>query len=822
MGTLWQDVKFGLRTLSRAPGFALVAVLTLALGIGANTAIFSVVNGVLLRPLAYEQPGRLYLIREVIPQMQKFYPSLAADLPDFQIWQKRVHSFEGIALAEPTSADLTGGTEPEEIHGVRSSANLFDVLGVRPALGRSFLPEEDETGHGHVVILSNEFWRSRFHADSAILGKTMTLDGAPYTIVGVMPPTFHFPQQVGQMVIFPENISFFEPLNGPKEYETDLIGEFDFAAIGRLAPGVTPKQALAELNVVQAQIAKQANEGVDLLAEITPLENEIVGSARRGLLFLLLAVGAVLLIACVNLANLLLARVPGRMREAAIRTALGATRTQLARRMLVESLLLGLAGGVLGVGLAWIGVHWLVQAAPPGIPRINEVTIDARVLGFAAALGILTGALFGLLPAWRIAHAEPMDALKSGSTATTESRRTRRVRDSLVGVEVGLSTVLLILAGLLTASLFHVLHVNTGFSPENVLAAGVDLPPQSYDKPETRLQFYRDVLARLRTVPGVRQAGWVSLLPLTGQGSVTGISVPGSVTTEVQAPPANYRAVSPGYFPAMGIRLLEGRIFTESDRGRNVVVVSQSVAERFWPGQNPIGKTCLAHWGPQQAEQVIGVVSDIRTVKLDRPPVMMVYVPDWFGWIRPANTYLGVPPSASFVVRTAMNPAGAAQAVREAIHAADPEVPIVSLRPMTEIVSSSVDTRRFEMFLAGVFGVFALFLAALGIAGVVAYSVEQRRQELAIRMALGARLSDLRRMVLRQGMAPVVAGLAAGVVVAIFAGRLIESLLFGVRAFDPLTTAAVASAVIVIGLAACIIPARRATRVDPIVSLRQE
>jgi predicted permease len=817
MEPIWQDVKQSLRTLSRAPGFALVAILTLALGIGANTAIFSVVNGVLLRPLAYEQPGRLYLINEVIPQMEKLYPVLGADLPDFQIWQKRLHSFEAVAISESTSADFTGGAEPEEIQGVRSSANLFDVLGVRPELGRTFLPEEDETGHGRVVILSNEFWRSHFHANPAVLGKTMTLDGTPYTIVGVMPASFHFPQQIGHMVQFAPSISFFEPLNGPKEYETDLIGEFDFAAIGRLAPGVTPKQALAELNVVQAQIAKQANEGVDLLAKITPLEEEIVGSARRGLLFLLLAVGAVLLIACVNLANLLLARVPGRMREAAIRTALGATRAQLARRMLVESLLLGLAGGVLGVLLAWFGVHWLVQAAPPGIPRINEVTIDARVLAFAAALGIFTGAIFGLLPAWRIAHAEPMDALKSGSTATTESRRTRRVRDGLVGIEVGLSTVLLILAGLLTASLIHVLHVNAGFSPENVLAADVDLPPQIYKKPEARLQFYRNVLARLRAVPGVRHTGWVSILPLEGQGSVSGIWLPGKPRLNSQIPIANYRGASPEYFAAMGIPLLEGRIFNEGDRGHQVVVVSKSVAERFWPGQDPIGKMCIAQWGGEQKEEVIGVVSDILTVKLDAPPVMMVYAPDWFG-----NMHLGVPGSASFVVRTAMNPAGAAQAVRDAIRATDPDVPIVSLRPMTEIVSSSVDTRRFEMFLAGVFGVFALFLAALGIAGVVAYSVEQRRQELAIRMALGARLSDLRGMVLRQGMAPVVAGLVVGVLVAILAGRLIESLLFGVSAFDPLTTGAVASAVVVIGLAACIIPARRVTQVDPIVSLRQE
>jgi predicted permease len=822
MGTLWQDVRQGFRTLRRSPGFALVAILTLALGIGANTAIFSVVNGVLLRPLAFHEPGRLYLIKEVIPQMQKFYPSLAANLPDFQIWQKQVHSFEGVAIAEGKSAILTGRGEPEQIRGVRASASLFDVLGVHPVLGRGFLPDEDESGRGHVVVLSYGFWRSEFHGDRGVVGKTMVLDGVPCEIAGVMSASFHFPERLGPFMQLRAQPDFFEPLNGPAKYERALIGEFDFAAIGRLAPGVTPQRALAELNVVQAQIAKQAKAGVDLQAKISPLEGEIVGTARRGLLFLLLAVGAVLLIVCVNLANLLLARVPGRMREAAIRTALGATRARLARRMLTESLLLGLVGSALGIGLAWFGVHWLVHVAPAGIPRLGEVTIDGRVLWFAVALGVVTGAVFGMLPAWRIAHAEPMEALKSGATATTESRRTRRVRNGLVGLEVGLSTVLLILAGLLVASLVNVLHVNTGFSPENVLAAGVTLPQHGYAKPEARLQFYRDVLSRLRALPGVHHAGWISQLPLSGQGSVTGISVPGTSVPEAQMPPANYRAVSSGYFAAMGIRLLEGRIFNESDRGRHVVVVSQGVAERFWPGQNPIGRMCLTDWGPLEKDEVIGVVSDIRTVRLDAPPVMMVYVPDWFGWIKTAGIYLGLPLSPTFVVRTGMNPAGAAAAVRRAIHAAGPSVPVVSLRPMTQIVSSSVDTRRFEMFLGSVFGAFALFLAGLGIAGVVAYSVEQRRHELAIRVALGAELSDLRGMVLRQGMAPVVIGLGAGVVVAIWAGRLIESLLFGVGAFDPVTTGVVALVIVATGLAACYLPARRATRVDPVVALRQE
>jgi predicted permease len=817
MKTFWHDLRYGARMLRRSPGFAVVAVLTLALGIGANTAIFSVVNGVLLRPLAYAHPDQLYLLEEVVPQMQKFYPALPVNLLDYQIWQKRLHSFSGIAIAEAASADLTGAGEPEQLHGARVSANLFQVLGVDLELGRGFLPQADETGHGYAVVLSHSFWRSHFHGDPSVVGKAITLDGASYEIAGVLPPSFHFAQHLGLLGNFPEDVAYFQPLNGPRPYEQDLLGEFDFAAIGRLRPGVKPARALAELNVVQAQIARQANEKVDLLARMSPLEGEIVGPARRGLLFLLLAVGALLLIVCVNLANLLLARVPGRMREAAIRTALGASRWRLARQLLTESLLLGLVGGALGVWLAHFGVNWLVHAATVGIPRLDEVAIDGRVLGFAVAISIFTGAFFGLVPAWRIAHAEPQESLISGTRSSSESRHTRRLRDSLVGLEVGLSTALLILAGLLMGSLVHLLGVNTGFSAANVLAADVVLPPQSYAQSAARLQFYNRALAAMGSLPGVRQVGWVSLLPLAGQGSVSGISVPGEEQPRGALPQANYRAVSPGYFQAMGISLVAGRIFSESDRGRNVVVVSRSVAERFWPGKNPIGQTCLTHWGPAQPGKVIGVVSDIRTVKLDEPPVMMVYVPDWFG-----NQHLGTPRAASIVVRAAGNPTGSAAGVREAIHHADPEVPIVALRTMEQMVSSSVETRRFEMLLAGLFALAALLLASLGISGVVAYSVEQRRHELGLRIALGAQLSDLRRMVLRQGMAPVLAGLGAGILLALGAGRLIGNLLFGVSAFDPLTIAAVAGVVVTVALVACSLPARRATRVDPIVALRQE
>ncbi len=810
--TLLQDLRYGFRQLRRSPGFTTVAVLILALGIGANTAIFSVVNSALLRPLAYPDPQQLYLVREIVPQFATFM--LEANLPDFRIWQQQVHSFADVAIAEPTGADLSGAGEPEVIRGVRASANIFAVLGARPALGRAFLPEEDEPGRGHVVILTDGFWRRRFRANPSAIGKILTLDGIPHEIVGVLPASFRFPPELGG-VGRSHSQDFFEPLNGPKPYEQDLIGEFDFAAVARLQPGVTPEQALAELNVVQAQIAKQANVGVDLRAALLPLEAEVIGPARRGLIFLLAAVSAVLLIVCANLASLLLARVPGRMREAAIRTALGASRARIVRQMLTETFLLSIAGGALGIWIAGLAVKWLVRMAPANIPRLDEVQMDARVLVFALVVSIATGVLFGSLPAWRVTRAQPLDVLKSAAAATTESRRTRRLRESLVGLEVGLTTGLLVLAGLLTASLAHLLRVHAGFAVENVLVAGVDLPPQSYAQPSVRLRFYERVLAGLQSLPGVRAAGWVSIPPLAGQGSVTGIRLPGTPQANAERPMANYRPVSMDYFSAMGIPLLQGRVFSAGDGGRKVVVVSQSVADRFWPGKNPVGQICITQWAGDVPSEVIGVVGDIRTVRLDAPPLMMVYVPDWF------NT-ISVPASASFILRTSTDPRSSAGAVRELIHEIDPEVPITAVRPMSQVVSQSVDARRFQMSVAMSFALSSLVLASLGIFGVVGYSVEQRRQELGIRMALGADLGDLLRMVLRQGMAPVVFGLAAGLVAAVFAGRLISSLLFGVTPYDPLTLAVTALVAIGVALLACYVPARRATRVDPMEALRYE
>jgi len=540
----------------------------------------------------------------------------------------------------------------------------------------------------------------------------------------------------------------------------------------------------------------------------------VAGPAKRGLIFLFAAVAAVLVIVCANLAGLLLARVPSRMREAAVRRALGATRVRLIRQLLAESLLLSTGGGVLGVFFASLGVQWMTRVTALALPRLAEVHMDARVLGFTLVLTTVTGALCGVFPAWRITRAHPYEALKSVAAATTHGMRIRHARQTLVGCEVGLATLLLILAGLFTASLVRLLHVDAGFAVDNVLAADVELPEQSYPLPANRVVFYNRALDGIRSLPGVREAGWVTLMPLSGQGSITGIGLPGRQAPE-ENPEADYRPVSSSYFSAMGIPVLQGRVFTEADRGRRVVLVSKSVADRFWPGKSPIGQTCITQWAGHVESEIIGVVGDIRTVRLEDSPLLMVYVPDWFNQI-------SAPSSLSFIVRTSLDPASLAAAVRASIQRADPEVPIVALRPMAQVVSESVAPRRFQLFLTSAFAISSLFLAALGIFGVVAYSVEQRRSELGIRLALGAQLSDLRRMVLRQGMTPVAAGLASGIAAAIVFGQLLAGLLFEVSPFDPLTIGSVAAVVAGVSLAACYLPARRVARLDPILALRCE
>lgn len=813
--SLRHDLRDAVRALRRQPVFTFVVVITLGLGIGANTAIFSVVNSVLLRPLSYHQPEQLYRIQEIIPQWAKSYPLLDANLPDFQIWQKESQSFEGIAIAESSSMILAGASDVEQVRCTRGSANFLELLGVKPALGRLFLPEEDQPGHGTVVILTDSFWRSRFKADTGIISRSILLDGTPHTVVGVLPQAFRLPGGVNG---FSRTTQFFVPLNGPKAYEQDLIGEFDFTAIGRLKAGVTPQEAVAELNVIQARIVKQSHaENIDLRAAISPLQSEIVGPARRGLILLLAAVGALLLMICVNVANLNLSRVPGRLRNAGIRQALGATRTRLISHMLVESLLLGVAGGALGVLLAHWGVRWFAHL-PVNIPRLGEASLDFRAITFAVVVSVTTAVLFGSMPAWLVCRADLRETLASGSNSATESRRTRTLRTTLVGIEVAMCTVLLAVAGLLGRSLLHLLRLDPGFMVEHILTADIDLPKLAYKEAPSREAFYRSVVEDTRRVPGVRSAAWISVLPLEGEGSVSGINLPGHRLSPQEAPIVNYRAVSADYFQTMDIPLLGGRAFTASDRGRRVIILSQALAQRLWPEQNAVGQQCLAEWGSLQLQpsEVVGVVGDIRT-RLDEPPLYTAYVAD--SW---AETPPSAPGSASIVVRTALDPARLSSALRAAIRRAGPDVPIVALRPMSQLVALNVEGRRFQAALTASFAGAALLLASLGIFGVLAYSVEQRRREFAIRAALGAQQGRLLGLVMRQGLLPAVVGLTVGIAISFMSGGLLRSLVVGVNAFDLVTMGSVVAVIMLVAIAACYIPARRAQGIDPMVALRSE
>jgi predicted permease len=812
---LGNDLRLAARKLIRQPGFTAIALLTLSLGIGANTAIFSIVNSVLLRPLAYRDPQQLYLIREIVPAMVKTYPTVPANLNNYLRWRRQVGAFEQVAIVDRSAMVLSGAGDPLELQGAQASANLFETLGVKPALGRGFRAEEDLPGHDHVVMLTDGTWRNRFHGDSTLIGKSITLDAQPYTVIGILPASFRFPtgDQLGALVQFGLRAEYFKPL-GLDPAQFAVFGEFDFAAIGRLKPGVTPAQALASLNMVQRQLASEVGDSSDFKAVMLPLESQITGPARRGLFLLLGGVGAVLLIVCVNLANLFLSRVPGRMHEAAIRTALGASRSRLARQLLLESALIAIVGGALGVVLTVAGLHALVALAPPTLPRLDEVGVDARVLIFASLLSVGTGLFFGLLPAWRVAHAVPQQALKAGELRSSEGRGVRQMRSALISAEVALSTLLLVVAGLLAGSLVRLLHVNTGFVADHALTAGVELPARSFPDAVQRQQFLQRMVDSLDAIPGVRSTGWVSRLPLTGETSVSGIALPGH-ENDPTAPLANYRIASLDYFTAAGIAIRHGRAFTVADRGRDVVIVSQSAADRLWPGESAIGKPCVTMWGEPRQAEVIGVSADIPSLRLDGPAPATLYLPEWS---RPMAYHT----SATLVVRSTGDPLRLAATVRRIVRNGSPDVAITSLKPMTEVVSDSVVGRRFQLLLASVFAMSALFLAVIGIYGVVTYSVEQRRRELGIRMAMGAGAKDVWWLVVTGGMVPVLIGLFAGIAGALLVGRLIASLLFGEQPYDLVTMGGVTALIGLTAAIACAIPAARATRLDPAAVWRTE
>jgi putative ABC transport system permease protein len=811
------DIRYALRTLARNPGFAVVAILTLALGIGANTAIFTVFNGILLHPLPYPHPERLVAVEEVVPKFEKFGATLPVNSWHFREWRKRNRSFEQLALVSEVDFTLTSSGEPVRLLGARVSASLFPMLGIQAALGRTFLEEEDQPGHDRVAVISDGLWTRQFHRDPAIVGGKIVLDGQPYQVVGVLPPAARIPTD-GELYSMAKGTAtedIWKPF-AIADDELAIMGDFDYGCLGRLKAGLSALQATADLNTIQNGISQAMADKAVMRVSLLDLQQQITGSSRAGLTVLLAATGAVLLIVVVNLANLLLARSAGRAKELAVRAALGAGMGRLVRQMLTESLLLAMAGGALGALAAEWALKAIILKAPLDIPGLQYVRLDFAALAFVALVSVGSGVLFGVLPAWRTARADPQAALTSAGRGTTD-RTAGHVRRLLIGAEVALSAVCLVAGGLLLNSFVRLIHVDPGFRPDHAVALELSLPDVRYPDRDARGRFVKPLVDRIEALPGVVAAGINNRGPLSGTGSNLGLWVEGVDMPALDRPAVDYRCISPDYLRAVGIPLMNGRPIAEQDRGRRVGLVSQKTAQRMWPGQDPIARRFQLGGGdnfvadPDAWVTVIGVVGDVRHT-LSETPNMTVYLPYWQ---RDRADF-------ALVVRTAMDPLTIAPALRVAIHGLDRE--LVVPRPITlaDVVDASVRQRRFQMTLVLAFAVSALLLAAIGVYGVVSQSVAQRRKEIGIRLALGAPRPHLWIMIARHGLAPVIAGLVVGVAAAAVATRSIAGLLFGVPHTDLATYGTVMGVLLLSGLLACWIPARRAARIDPLEALRTE
>lgn len=807
------DLRIAWRAMRRNPGFSVVAIATLALAIGANTAIFTVVDAILLRPLGYGDESRLFVVHEVVPKFALLAPLVPVNAMHFLAWRKNVSGFEQVAMIGGISRNLTGSGEPQRLTGARVSPSLFPMLGARTQLGRTFREEEDQPGRDNVVLLTDKLWRSRFAGDRNIVGRKILLDGQPYEVVGVLSPSFHFPRlnQLYAMKISDDQPEFWKPF-AIKPDELEPLGDFNYICIARLRPGVTRSQALAQLEAAQAELARQAPEKIELHAALVPLQEQITSRSRRGLELMLLAVATVLMIGCVNIANLLLGRATSRKQELAIRSALGAGVRKLLQQMLAESFLLAAIGGALGIAVAYAGLRLILARAPLDLPRLDEIHLDGRVLVFTVAISVLAGLICGILPAWRFAHSQPLLAMKAGSR-TTEGRSAGRLRTVLIGVEVGLSTLCLIAGGLLLRSLVNLFEVDKGFAAEKVLIVNLSLPDSRYREHADRNRFMKSLLDFVQASPGVVSAGISNMLPLSGEGGNNLISLEGTTVPFPERPLADIRGVNPEYFQTLGIALREGKIFAESDGDHKVCEVSALAAERLWPGENPLGKRFKIGDPDGPFFEVAGVVADVRGVGLDRAPSLTVYVPYW-----QRRTYNG----PSLAVKTAVDPLSASSAIRNIIRRIDSELPVPRFETMEQVVDESVAQRRFQMNLLLVFALTALLLASLGIYGVVSYSVTLRTNEMGVRMAIGARASDILKMILRQAMTPIAIGACAGLVVALIVGRLFAGLLYGVAPADAVTIGSVLLILGAVGTVASLIPALRASRVNPVTALRYE
>jgi len=804
MDTTTQDLKFAIRMLAKSPGFTLIAVLTLALGIGANTAIFSVVNAVLLRPLPFKDASQLVRLRETY----KLVGNVSVSYPDFLDWRQQSHAFADMSVVNNVNFNLSGIAQPENIAGYAVSPNFLTLLGVSPILGRDLLPSEEKPGTAPVALLSYQLWQSHLGGDPAVIGRSITLDGRSFSIVGVLPATFRFLDTTD--VIVP--IGFFAA-----DF-TDRAQRGDTDVVGRLAPGVTLSQAALEMNTIAARLAQQypqTNHGFG--AHLESLREAFTGDTRLAVLVLFGAVVFVLLIACVNVANLFLVRGAARAREIALRQAFGASRGRLIRQMLTESLVLAFCGGALGLILGAWGISGLGHLLPADSMQMMGVRMDLSVLLFAAAMIALVTFAFGLIPALQATRPDVHETLKEGGRSATSTRGQHRLRGALAIAETALALVLLVGAGLMLKSLYHLIQVSPGFQPARVLYMEMDLRTDQYSKDPAILNFWQQVLDRVRVIPGVESAALGTVVPLTGNHRRSDITIEGlPIPGPGEFPHPDRHTVSADYITTMGTPLLRGRNFSDADNetAPDVALINSTMARRFFTDGDAIGKRFL--WGhPGKDEKwitIVGVVADTKLYGLDNPARLEVYSP------------YRQSPSAdmNLVVRSAVDPASLTSAIRSAVAAIDKDQPIFDVHTMQQLVDDSISTRRLTLVLLGIFSALALILAAIGIYGVMAYTVALRTQEIGIRMALGAQQKDVLRLVLGQGARIAFFGVAIGLAAAAALGRLLSTLLFSVSASDPITFAAVAVLLISVALLACYIPARRAMRVDPLIALRHE
>ena len=815
MRNLFSDMRFSLRTLRRNQAFSAAAIVVLALGIGANTAIFSVVHAVLLRPLPFDDPSNIMQVWHVPPA--KSFPGMtmfSVSPANYLDWQSQSSSFEQMAAYGFRSFTVGGKERPEAIQAAAVSSDFFALLRVAPLLGRTFTPDEDRPGEGHVVVLGYNFWRDHFASDRNILGRGILLDGETYSVVGVMPETFRFPSW-GKIWV---------PLAWTNETRA-VRGNHNYLVISRLKKGVDIRQAQAELSAISTrleQLYPEDDKGWG--AVIRPLREELVGDVRPALLVLLGAVAFVLLIACANVANLVLAKTLARRKEIAIRTALGASRIVVLRQILAETVLLSVAGGALGLFLAHFGISLIVKVLGHRIPEFMHITLDVPVLTFTLLLSVVAGVLAGLIPAVRFTSADVNEALKQAQSRGSSDVRGGGTRRLLVISEVALSLVLLIGAGLMIRSLWELRRVQPGFDPQNVLTLTVPLPANRYSSPAGQINFFQDVLAHIRALPTIDSAGVIDSLPLSDGGSHQPFSIEGRPVQQMSdQPEVDVRLISPGYLRAMHIPILRGRNLTDADAtGRpGAALISDSLARRFWPKEDPIGRHITLTFFPGIVREIVGIVGDVKLDSLDETrSVATIYVPLAQVTVPAQQTWQSF--GMTFAVRTNSDPMNSVAAVTKAIREVGPDLPVVDVMSMNDVIAQSVSPQRFNMLLLASFAGLALILAAVGIYSVLSYTVRRRVREIGIRMALGASNNDVIRMVLADGLKPILVGVALGLAAALALSRVVASLIFGVRATDPLTFAAVALLLLLVGILATIIPAYRATRIEPVRILREE